>query len=333
MDSTRTNAENITPGAPEASTMAEALSVDASAEYAAAASGPEASPEDVRMGIDPEASDIAFEDAGSDTGGATRFDVTEGSEALPLDPAKRAERLERMEQVERSRKKRRRKKIVRRIMWALVILVLAALVALVILFAMFRWYTYDDKADMVGTWRLEGTEMLVEISDETIRLNEEVAYRYTIDPSDKTITFKFGNMTGQGRYRFSLDRQQLSITDGEFDFWGTLFSDIPWTVAALFDEWVSGDQLTPGIGEGVTALTKQLVALPDEPTSDASNGALDVPEGGAASRDASDAAGDGADGDQADGTNAADSSSSASDSVGSDVRDVDALDLPGDVGM
>lgn len=265
------------------------------------------------------------------------------SQPVPLDPARRQERQERLEQIERSRKKRHRRKIVRRVMWTLLGLFVAAIIASLGAFAANRWYSFDDAADMVGTWRLEGTDMQVEITEDTIRLTDEVAYRYTIDPSDKTITFKFGNMTGQGRYRFSLDRQELSITDGSFDFWGTLLSDLPWTLAALCSEWFGGGVLTPGVGDGVTALTRELTAQPDEPAADASSGALDVPPGAGASDGAQDAAGDGAAGGAAGGAGDADgapagedagaassAASSAADVAGSDVRDVDALDLPTD---
>ncbi len=257
------------------------------------------------------------------------------AQSMPLDPARRQERQERLAQIERSRKKRQRKKVVRRIMWALFGLFMAGVAALLVVFVLNRWYTYDDAADMVGTWRLEGTDMQVEITEDTIRLTDEVAYKYTIDPADKTIAFKFGNMEGQGRYRFSLDRQELSITDGSFDFWGTLLSDMPWTLAAALSQVFGVGTLTPGVGDGVTALTRELALQPGE-SSDTSTGALDVPQGsggeGVGAQEGADAAADTSVPESADGSADApiDSSSSAADSAGEGTRDVDALDLPTD---
>ncbi|WP_165252031.1 hypothetical protein [Adlercreutzia sp. ZJ304] len=293
---------------------------------------------------------VALEEDAGDIGdlppdvGADEEQSEDSQGSLPLNPEKRKEHIDRINQIERSRKKRHRKKIIRRIMWVIVFALIAALVASVALFSVFRWYTFDDVADMVGTWQLEGSGMQVEISDTTIRLNEDVAYKYSINPTDKTISFKFGNMAGQGRYRFSLDRQQLSITDGEFDFWSTLFEDIPWTVAALFSEWFGMGQLTPGIGDGVTALTKPLdVPANDsaandtgalDPTLDGQNSGQENGASDATNASDADGAGDSSDADRAanpdekgDGSH----SESSDDSASSNVRDVDALDVPSDV--
>lgn len=340
-------AEGDEPDAPEADAP-EAPPLEEPAATAAAAEGAEAVEAETSVASAAATRSAAVRRRRSAPVAAADSDEA-ASQPVPLDPTRRQERQERLEQVERSRKKRRRRKVARRVMWALLGLFVAAIIASLGAFAANRWYSFDDAADMVGTWRLEGTDMQVEITEDTIRLTDEVAYRYTIDPSDKTITFKFGNMTGQGRYRFSLDRQELSITDGSFDFWGTLLSDLPWTLAALCSEWFGGGVLTPGVGEGVTALTRELTAQPDEPAADGSSGALDVPPGAGAGDGAQDAAGEGADG-AADGADAgadadaaagdapasddagaaSSAASSAADAAGSDVRDVDALDLPAD---
>lgn len=108
----------------------------------------------------------------------------------------------------------------------------AAIVALILIagavfFAYDRWGRYDDYADMQGTWYVLGTETPVVIDGDTIRLNDDVAYRYEINTREKTITYTFGPMQGQGRYWFSSDRKHLVITDGDdFTAASTTFDDL-----------------------------------------------------------------------------------------------------------
>lgn len=227
----------------------------------------------------------------------------------------------------------------RRIAWALVALIIAAVVAACVAFTQWRWNTFDDQQDFIGTWRLVGTDKPVEITDTTIRLTDDVAYEYKIDPQQKTITFKFGNMTGSGRYRFSLDRQLLSITDGNYGEWDTLFDDISWTVAALWEQLVQNVQLSPGSGENTTQLTRQLDPLAGELAggtvadstasgADASAGAQTGTSDGAAANAGAEGAND-ASGDTGSGAGDATSTGSAGGNSGSannnDMRDVDAL--------
>ena len=94
-----------------------------------------------------------------------------------------------------------------------VVMVIA--VVAVCVFAFNRWGRFDDHADMQGTWYVLGTEVAIEIGDDTIKLNDEVSYHYQIDERQKTITYTFGPMSGQGRYWFSDDRKHLVITDGD----------------------------------------------------------------------------------------------------------------------
>lgn len=80
-----------------------------------------------------------------------------------------------------------------------------------------------------GAWYANGTTSLVTVDGQEIHLTSDVAYGYALDTGAKTITFTFGDLQGQGRYRFSADRSELVITDGDgFSFWGNLFSDIGW---------------------------------------------------------------------------------------------------------
>ena len=125
--------------------------------------------------------------------------------------------------------------------WPLIVVgTLLAIVLLVVgIFSWDRWLRYDDAAEFQGEWQTHGTTAVVVIDGETIKLAEDVAYAYTLDTGAKTITFKFGNMEGAGRYRFSLDRSQLVITDGDgYSWFSTLTDDIAWQ----FDQLVRAIQ-------------------------------------------------------------------------------------------
>lgn len=273
-----------------------------------------------------------FEQSGSIPAPSASFD-----ESFDLPEGEQLTREERIERVERSQARRRHKKIVRRIVWALVGLVAAAIVAACVAFALLRWETYDDTADFTGQWRIVGTDKVIEVTEDTIVLTDDVAYRYTVDAQAKTITFKFGNMVGNARYRFSLDRQLLSITDGEFDWWTTLCDDVPWTIAALFTQLIGdGAQLSPGSGTFVTELTRDLDPSNDPAPADAAADADAGADAGAASDagtldDPADPA-DSVDGGEPDPSSedagAEDDPTSASSSASSSgTRDVDALDI------
>ena len=112
--------------------------------------------------------------------------------------------------------------------WA--IIVLAVLVVLVVAWASFfawnRWGRYDDTADIQGQWYVDGTAAPIVIDGETMQLDDNVAYHYELDTREKTIRFSFGSWEGQGRYRFSDDRQRLLIIDGEYSGLGNLFQDL-----------------------------------------------------------------------------------------------------------
>ncbi len=156
-------------------------------------------------------------------------------EAMARQALARKERIERAEAKER-RKHRRR--IARRVILGVVLFLAAVFAALLVAFGIFRWQTYDDAADIQGTWVHEGTTMPITITEDEIVLTDEVSYKYVLDPEAKTILFRFGNMEGGGRYRFSLDRQELAITDGEFDQWASFFDDALWTAESLFNQYV-----------------------------------------------------------------------------------------------
>ena len=77
-------------------------------------------------------------------------------------------------------------------------------------FAWLRWFSEDDAADFAGTWYLAGTATPITITEDRIQLTDDVSYRYALNDQDKTFELSFGNLKGGGRYRFSLDRNQLA---------------------------------------------------------------------------------------------------------------------------
>ena len=126
----------------------------------------------------------------------------------------------------------------------------------VALFAFNRWGRYDDHADLQGTWYVMGTEVPITIDAETIRFNEEVSYNYEINPREKTISYTFGPMAGQGRYWFSDDRKHLVITDGDgYTAAGTTVDDL---IRAFLDfsTAAGGGVVELPQGEGVIAFSR-----------------------------------------------------------------------------
>ncbi|MBQ3301342.1 MAG: hypothetical protein IJH04_04260 [Eggerthellaceae bacterium] len=157
--------------------------------------------------------------------------------------------------------------------------VLALVIVFAILGASFaydRWMRYDDAADFQGQWYVEGTDAPVTIDATVIQMNEEVAYRYTLNTSDKTISFTFGPMEGKGRYWFSADRSRLVLVDGN-NFTGalTFFTDF----GRAFNEFLYAVQgLKPPVPEG-----DNLVVLNRNPSGNASNAPESAPKDTSAS--------------------------------------------------
>lgn len=182
-------------------------------------------------------------------------------------------------------------------------------------FAWLRWFSEDDAADFTGTWYLAGTTAPIAITEDRIQLTDDVSYRYALNDQDKTFELSFGNLKGGGRYRFSLDRNQLDLVDGDFSAADTLGDDITWTLRAL-TESAQGRVLAPGeAARGVTLLSRTPTGTPSLPE------ATDTPEA-TAGEDAKADTGDGsksgnddggAEPDKADATPAPDTSDKADD--------------------
>ncbi len=140
---------------------------------------------------------------------------------------------------------------------AIALVALAAVAAVVLVFSWCRWWQYDDAADFQGLWYADGGSSTVTIDAEKINLTSDVSYSYQLDTGAKTITYAFGNLQGQGRYRFSVDRTELVITDGkDFSFWGNLFADIGWRMGQFVDGVQGKAEQRETAGDGVTVLDR-----------------------------------------------------------------------------
>ena len=196
-----------------------------------------------------------------------------------------------------------------------VLVAIAVVVVTVGSFSWGRWLRYDDVADFQGAWYANGTTSLVTVDGQEIHLTSDVAYGYTLDTGAKTITFTFGDLQGQGRYRFSADRSELVITDGDgFSFWGNLFSDIGWQFGQLITGLQGKEAPREEVVDGVTVLDRTpgegAVAAPasSAPAQDADASSVDDASGNTGNGEASggetadgeaaaaDASGDSADG-------------------------------------
>ena len=156
---------------------------------------------------------------------------------------------------ERKRKLSRqsRARVIRNTTIAIVVIVIAGTI---FGFWLLRWGLHDDVSSIQGQWRVQGTDTVIEINEEDIVLTNEVAYDYVLDPNDKTLSFRFGALSGSGRYRFSLDHNMLAIDDGEFDFVETLMADIPWTTEAFFQKLVGKGEKSPELEDGDMVLER-----------------------------------------------------------------------------
>ncbi|WP_251178236.1 hypothetical protein [Adlercreutzia agrestimuris] len=161
----------------------------------------------------------------------------------------------------------------RRRKWPWVVGAFVLVIALAVgLFAWNRWWRYDDAQDFLGNWLANDTTSLVVIDDTTIRIADDVAYDYTIDPVAKTITYTFGSMKGSGRYWFSEDRQQLMITDGDtYSALSTLLDDVSYDAEQLKRSVLGQSPLKREPQAGVTLLSREGAnggVLPTRPTDD-----------------------------------------------------------------
>ena len=338
----------------EADASDAAASSDAAAAADAAAAGPasvdpapdrpEASKgsEDTAAAEDPEsaaAKNAKSSGAGPEAAGEDAESVAEGEGAESDSSAKSGKPAKRKSVRNRAKPKH---------LW---LWIAAGIVALVVIAASFfawdRWLRYDDAADFQGQWHIADSAGIVTIDEGSIHLTDKEAYAYTMDPGAKTLAFTFGDLSGQARYRFSADRTQVAIQDGEFGTLDTILSDISWSWSCLISMITGQPQTSPSLGEGSLVLTRE-APLPQEQPADGAEGAEEQPEtegdaadgqpaGDAASGD-QEAAGDegaGTDADQTD--DAADqaeaeAAAAAEEQRQNELRIQDALDASGESG-
>ncbi len=104
-----------------------------------------------------------------------------------------------------------------RILKAFLLLVLALVLAAVVACVGIRWFFVNDASDIQGTWNIVGTEKNIPITDTEMTLDEDLTYKYSLDQVSKKINVKLGNMSGTSHYKFSLDRSELVVFDGDYD--------------------------------------------------------------------------------------------------------------------
>jgi len=105
--------------------------------------------------------------------------------------------------------------------WPFIILIVfvVVIVAAAGLFSWDRWFRYDDISDMQGEWKVADKQYVIVLDGQSMKLANDVTYRYTVDPFQKTITYTFASSSGHGSYRFSADRQTLVIEDNGSTDW------------------------------------------------------------------------------------------------------------------
>ena len=142
--------------------------------------------------------------------------------------------------------------------WPKVVAGILALIVLVsaIIVGVFVWnrsYRYDDAADLQGLWYVEGSATPITIDGQYIYINPDVKYSYQLNTADKTLTFSFGKMEGQGRYWFTDDRMHVVLIDGEgYTGTSTLLED----AERAFGEFISGGPRQLPTGENVIVLSR-----------------------------------------------------------------------------
>jgi hypothetical protein len=93
----------------------------------------------------------------------------------------------------------------------------AIVVAVAIAISWNLWFRFDDVKDFQGTWKVKGEGTEVVITEDKIYLTENLGYDYTLDTDQKHVFFSFNGLEGEGVYRFSDDRNTLTIAEVNVD--------------------------------------------------------------------------------------------------------------------
>lgn len=90
---------------------------------------------------------------------------------------------------------------------------IAAVMSCTCLFA-FAACGSSDANELMGEWKIKDTEVTVVFSGDKFKLVGNT-FDYTIDPGSKTITYKSGDATGEAKYSFGNNGQQLTLDESD----------------------------------------------------------------------------------------------------------------------
>lgn len=122
----------------------------------------------------------------------------------------------------------------------LIACLIAASCALVCLFSLSACGSGDEN-NLVGEWRVQNTDVTVVYTGSQFKVVGN-AFDYTLDPGTKTITYKSGDATGNAKYSFSSDNQQLTLEESD---------GAGGTITTVFDKVSGNGNAEPSAG-GVT---------------------------------------------------------------------------------
>lgn len=95
----------------------------------------------------------------------------------------------------------------------LIVCLIAAVMSCTCLFA-FTACGSSDANELVGEWKIKDTEVTVVFSGDKFKLVGNT-FDYTVDPGSKTITYKSGDATGEAKYSFGNNGQQLTLDESD----------------------------------------------------------------------------------------------------------------------
>lgn len=90
---------------------------------------------------------------------------------------------------------------------------IAAVMSCTCLFA-FAACGSSDANELVGEWKIKDTEVTVVFSGDKFKLVGNT-FDYTVDPGSKIITYKSGDATGEAKYSFGNNGQQLTLDESD----------------------------------------------------------------------------------------------------------------------
>ena len=90
---------------------------------------------------------------------------------------------------------------------------IAAVMSCTCLFA-FAACGSSDANELVGEWKIKDTEVTVVFSGDKFKLVGNT-FDYTVDPGSKTINYKSGDATGEAKYSFGNNGQQLTLDESD----------------------------------------------------------------------------------------------------------------------